>query len=412
MLIDNPLIIPKDSGCTGIVSLPQYSSTATSGHLWLARNFDFEGGESFARQKSLTLVIPPTGQGIPFAHVAWPGLAGCVTGINAQHIALFLNAAASSDFARIGTPTIFMARDILQHAASLDDAERIIRSTHTFVSDIIVVADGKTGHARIFEKSPAATASYDVTDSAAVTNHFITPRFAHDPVNLQRIADGTTMQRYSRARELLDTMKGHVTPENLAQLLRDKKGPAGQDIGLGNRNAIDALIACHSVIIDATAGKIWIAAWPNAEGTSSESTSPPPSPKPPPNPSPTSPPTPFSTTANGSTSSPPAPPNKPPPPPSPPTTPPASNSPPRPATKTPTSISPTSSSPAPSSPPTKNPPPNSNSKKPPPSIPPTPPTANKSNPSSTAATTNPPAPLCSKTDSCDNGIRQNRSDHA
>ena len=28
-------------------------------------------------------------------------------------------------------------------------------------------------------------------------------------------------------------------------------------LGLGNRNAIDGLIACHAVIIDATAGEMW-----------------------------------------------------------------------------------------------------------------------------------------------------------
>ncbi len=265
MLIDNPLIVPNQFACTGVVSLPEYSSPR-DGHLMLGRVFDFEGGETFGRQKSLTYVIPPAGEGIPFAHVAWPGLAGCVTGMNAEKIALFLNAAATKDFRRIGTPTIFMARDILQHARSLDDAERIIRSTQVFVSDIIVVADGKTGHARIFEKSPAATATRDVDASAVVTNHLITPAFAGDPVNNERMSDGTTMQRYARARQLLDRLHANVTPQTLATLLRDKKALDDHDIGYGNRNAIDGLIACHAVIMDVTAGQMWIAAWPNCEG--------------------------------------------------------------------------------------------------------------------------------------------------
>jgi hypothetical protein len=100
----------------------------------------------------------------------------------------------------------------------------------------------------------------------AVTNHLVTPTFADDPVNKGRISDSTTMQRYQRARELLDGMKGSVTPEKLAGLLRDKKGVGGKDLGYGNRNAIDGLIACHSVIMDVTAGRMWVAGWPNAEG--------------------------------------------------------------------------------------------------------------------------------------------------
>ncbi len=265
MLIDNPLIVPNTFACTGVVSLPAY--TAPGGHLLLARVFDFEGGESFGRQKSITYVIPPPGQGIPFAHVAWPGLAGAVTGMNAEKIALFINAAATTDFRRIGTPTILMARDILEHARSLEDAERIIRSTRVFVSDILVIADGKTGQCRIFEKSPARTAAYDVETSAIVTNHLITPTFAADPVNQERQADGTTTQRNARARQLLDRLHGHVTPTALAALLRDKRALNDTDIGYGNRNAIDGLIACHAVIMDVTAGQMWVATWPNAEGT-------------------------------------------------------------------------------------------------------------------------------------------------
>ena len=266
MLIDNPLIVPNTFACTGIVSLPSYTSSTPGGHLLLARVFDFEGGESFGRQKSITYVIPPANEGIPFAHVAWPGLAGAVTGMNQQKIALFINAAATKDFRRIGTPTILMARDVLEHARSLDEAEHIIRFAKVFVSDIVVVADGKTGQSRIFEKSPAHTAVYDVDASAVVTNHLITPTFADDPVNQERRAEGTTTQRYARARQLLDRMKTNVTVTAAADLLRDKQSLNDTDIGYGNRNAIDGLIACHAVIMDATAGQMWVAAWPNAEG--------------------------------------------------------------------------------------------------------------------------------------------------
>ena len=232
----------------------------------LGRNFDFEGGDSFGRQKSVTYVVPPKGEGIPFVHVAWPGLSGAVTGMNRERIALFINAAATKDFRRIGTPTILMARDVLQHARTIAEAEAIIRRTQVFVSDIVTVADGKTGKTRIFEKSPGTTAAYDVKDSVVVANHLVTPTFADDPVNKERRAEGTTTQRYARARQLLDRMEHRVTPEALAGLLRDKMGVDDKPLGLGNRNAIDGLIACHSVIMDVTAGKMWVAAWPNAEG--------------------------------------------------------------------------------------------------------------------------------------------------
>lgn len=268
MLIDNPLIVPAAPAtfaCTGVVSLPDY--TGPQGRLLLGRIFDFEGGESFGRQKSITYLIPPPGEGIPFAHIAWPGLSGAVTGINREKIALFINAAATTDFQRIGTPTILMARQVLQHARSLEEARQIIAKTQTFVSDILVLADGKTGQACVIEKSPSRWGTYDVRHSLVVTNHLLSPAFEHDPVNRSRQEEGTTLQRYARARQLLDRLEGRVTPDALAALLRDKRGLDDKSIGLGNRNAIDALIACHAVVMDVTDGTLWVAAWPHAGGT-------------------------------------------------------------------------------------------------------------------------------------------------
>ena len=151
---------------------------------------------------------------------------------------------------------------------SIAEAERIIRATQVFVSDIIVVADGKTRNARVFEKSPARMDSYDVTESAVVTNHLVTATFSDDPVNKERRDEGTTSQRYARARQLMDRMKGRgeLTVEGLASLLRDKRALDDKDVGYGNRNAIDGLISCHAVIMNATKGEMWVAAWPNAEG--------------------------------------------------------------------------------------------------------------------------------------------------
>ncbi len=261
MLIDNPLLTPQLFGCTGVVADGDFSG---DGHLWLARNFDFEGGESFGRQKCVTYVHPD--EGYAFATVAWPGLAGCVTGMNQQRIALFINAAATADRRRIGTPSIFVARDVLQHARTLDEAVAIIRGAQVFVSDIFVIGDGKTGRAVVVEKSPAKTAVWNVSGSAAVANHLVSPGFGGDPENRERISDGTTMQRWTRAEELLEGMRGRVTAGRMAELLRDKKGTGGKELGLGNRNAIDALIATHSVIMDVTGGRMWVAAWPHGEG--------------------------------------------------------------------------------------------------------------------------------------------------
>jgi len=260
-LIDNPLIDAHAVGCTGVVACPDWSG---DGDLWLARNFDFEGGPAFNRQKSITFVRPA--HGYAFVTVAWPGLSGCVTGFNSQKIGLFINAAATRGFKPIGEPTIIVARDVLQFAHSIRQAVAIFQKADVFVADSIVVGDGKTGRAVIIEKSPLHCAAIPVKHYAAVTNQFTAPIFRSDPVNRQRIIASTSRFRLARATKLIQAMRGRVTAAALAGLLRDKASVNGRFIGYGNRNAIDALITAHSVVMNLTNGHLWVAAWPYAEG--------------------------------------------------------------------------------------------------------------------------------------------------
>ncbi len=260
-LIDNPLIDAHAVGCTGVAACPAWSGDNC---LWLARNFDFEGGPAFNRQKSITFVRPSHGYG--FVTVAWPGLSGCVTGFNSEKIGLFINAAATVGFKPIGEPTIIVARQVLQFAHSLSQAVSIFRRAPVFVADSIVVGDGKTGQCIIIEKSPLHCAVIHVDQRAAVANQFTAPVFRNDPVNAARIRQSTSRFRMARALRLINAMRGKVNAINLAKLLRDKASVHGRFIGYGNRNAIDALIATHSVIMNLTNGELWVAAWPYAEG--------------------------------------------------------------------------------------------------------------------------------------------------
>ena len=49
-------------------------------------------------------------------------------------------------------------------------------------------------------------------------------------------------------------------------MLRDRKGVGGSPLPLGNRRAIDALIATHGVVMDATARVLWVSEGPHLVG--------------------------------------------------------------------------------------------------------------------------------------------------
>jgi hypothetical protein len=151
--------------CSGVISTPAYSG---DGHLRHTCNFDFDGGESFGQQQCVTLFRRT--EGIPFASVAWPGLSGAVTGMNRERLGHFLLAAATLDFRRKGSPAILMARAVLQHARTIEETLAFMDRTGVFGSDILVLADGKSGRAVIVEKSRAVPPSLNRRPSRNLAN--------------------------------------------------------------------------------------------------------------------------------------------------------------------------------------------------------------------------------------------------
>src|SRR5262249_18457901 len=65
---------------------------------------------------------------------------------------------------------------------------------------------------------------------------------------------------------LVRQYRGAIDPRRAQEILRDKKGEGGEPLALGNRNAMDALIATHSVIVDATSMMIWVGQGPHCLG--------------------------------------------------------------------------------------------------------------------------------------------------
>ncbi len=156
MLIDNPLVVKRDLvGCTGFAV---WGPATQDGGLLLARNFDWEAGEVFDRSKVIFYVWPE--KGLPYVHVAWSGMAGAVTGMNARGIAVSLNAARTDDsgrFGTIGTPVSLLVKRVLNEAESIEQAVKIIRDTPVFVSDSYLVASAREKRAVVVEKSPGSS---------------------------------------------------------------------------------------------------------------------------------------------------------------------------------------------------------------------------------------------------------------
>ena len=264
----------ENSPLLGCSAFAASGSATSNGHLLIGRNFDFEGPEPFDGDKAV-LFFRPTGK-IPFASVAWGGMAGVVTGLNGEGIYVSINASRSDDKGKDGIPVEILVREVLEQAKSVDDAIAIVKKSPVMVPDFYLVGDGKTGDSAVIERTPTrievrrSRGSIDrngASDAPLVlTNHALAPAFSGDAENDRLKRYLTSGARYRRMSELVQRWRGLIDPKKVLEILRDKKGDGVAPLGLGNRNALDALIATHSVVVDATSLILWVGEGPHLIG--------------------------------------------------------------------------------------------------------------------------------------------------
>lgn len=246
-------------GCTTFV-LPR--AEAGAGAL-LARNFDFEVDPIFDRQKAVFLVRE-TGK-IPFASVAWPGLVGVMSGMNQAGVAVVVHGARAADPSPDGEPVVHALRRVLTEADTTERALSVLAERGVMVSHLVILVDA-SGDGAVVERAPGHPDHVRrVKSRASVTNHFEGP-LASDAKNLRVRQETSTLTRRARADELLGALPATVTVTDAVQLLRDRAGARGRPLALGDRNAIDALIATHGVVMDTGKRQLWVSEGPHLLG--------------------------------------------------------------------------------------------------------------------------------------------------
>lgn len=248
----------------GCSSFAAWGSMSADGKPVVGRNFDFYMGDGFARNKIVTFCRPETGY--PFASVGWAGMVGVLSGMNAAGLTVTINAAKGSMPLASATPISILAREILQHAATIGEALAIARSRDTFVSESLLIASARDGRAAIIEKTPYKTALFEGEGEYVVcTNHYQSPEFADDGYNRENIALTDSPGRFARLDELMAAHAPLAVPAAVA-MLRDRCGAGGKDIGLGNECSVNQSIAHHSVVFRPAELRMWVSTAPWQDG--------------------------------------------------------------------------------------------------------------------------------------------------
>ena len=197
---------------------------------------------------------------------------GVVTGLNQAGIYASVNALRSDDKSEAGVPVELLLREVLESAHSLDEALAIVRDRPVLVPDLYLIGDGQSGEAAVVERSPSRFVVRRMPKDGpaagvlTVANHGLSPEFAGDRESARLRDELTSGARQARADELITHNRGRIDPAVMLAMLRDKRGLGDRELGLGNRNALDALIATHSVVVDATARVLWVGIGPHALG--------------------------------------------------------------------------------------------------------------------------------------------------
>ncbi len=250
--------VPLSGACTGFAAA---GPATADGHVYLARNFDFEAGGRFDREKIVAAVVPESG--FQYLSVTFGGMTGVVSGFNEKGVGVSLQSLSGGPTASAGEPSSLLVADVLQNDATLEQAIRRIRAARVLVSDLYLVADA-TGAMAVVEKTPNGTGVRHGGPTLAATN---LPAVAE----ISREVGATPGSSSSAARQeridgLVARARGSIDPPAAVAILRDRLGIGDAPLGPGNRNAIDALIACHSVVFDLTARRAWVAAAPHTLG--------------------------------------------------------------------------------------------------------------------------------------------------
>jgi hypothetical protein len=244
-------------GCTSFGAWDEYTADSS---LLIGRNFDFWVGDKFAENK-IVLFCKPT-DGHKFAMITWAGMMGCVSGMNDKGLTVTINAAKSDMPTSSATPISILAREILQHASTIDEAYAIAKTRKTFVSESIMIGSAKDKQTALIEKSPTRLSLLRADHHEQLcTNHYQSDTFKADQKNIDNIRTSASEYRYERLQELLKE-NPKLDYKAMAAILRDQKGKGGKDIGMGNEKALNQLISHHSVIFEPEKGLMWVSTQP------------------------------------------------------------------------------------------------------------------------------------------------------
>ncbi|RMG06403.1 MAG: hypothetical protein D6731_25875 [Planctomycetota bacterium] len=240
-------------GCTSAIA---WGEATADGALLHARNLDYHGVEPWPRTAAVVFHEPADGMRYVAVSAAGVPLGG-VTAMNEAGLTLAVHQHMFTDAAALGgTPIGLVGDEVMRHADSLDEAERILRRYRPIGCWTYLVADGRRRELLCYEESPRRRVAHRIPTSAGsfgYANVYLDPELGRTERNLYGSYWRHNAGRHRRVRELLAAGRGRLDPQGMARILGDVgEGPCRL------REAIAMLFTVGSVVFRPEDGTFWI----------------------------------------------------------------------------------------------------------------------------------------------------------
>ena len=224
--------LPSRYHCTGAAALP---AVTADGKVYHTRSLDYalDIGDTVRPQTNALLHIAVPKDGEAHAIVGWAGFIGCVTGMNLAGVSVGEMGSRSKDETYDGVPMIFLLREVLWRARTLDHAKDIWRKGprtcgYNFIfcdPDEICAVECNRSRIRFFGPGDEGenVGPHKALDGfVRRCNHFIDPELAktqrkrYDP----RKKNGSSFGAYKQQGDFLAARRGKIDGATMVELLR------------------------------------------------------------------------------------------------------------------------------------------------------------------------------------------------
>ncbi len=238
-----------------------WGEATQDGEIYVGRNLDHGGMLDLAGYQVLAIYNPE--KGYRFAVHNYPAFVGTMSGMNEKGLVISSNysMARREEITINGLPYMFMLRNVLQNAATINEALEIIKNTPRTIGLTLLLADGKTPEAVVVEITANRMQVRTGEDYIFAANRYLHPEMKE----FQAGGWLASALREKRLQELItDKFWGEIDVPITRDIMRDRLPPEGfnqENFGQGINHEVNMA----SMVMVPSRGEFWVGAVDDSE---------------------------------------------------------------------------------------------------------------------------------------------------